>query len=446
MARKLICLGAIILLIALFAGSAWSLLTPRWVYQVYVDDRPVGMVKSLEEYAQIIKDIQSGAEEHWDCELLMNEEVSVAKVRMWSPKLSSASVRAGIEAAATYKTRGWAIVINGDIAAIVDREQTAKDILAEVKAQYLSKEKNYTLVSIDFQEAVSIKSIVTAPEALLDKKTAMALLVCGQEEIKSYVVKPGDTLLGISRSNNVSMATLQSANALKGDIIQVGQVLHMQTSKALLHVKTVEEIALSESIIRPVKYKANPDKSVRADQMTDAGSDGRRDVIYKVVKINGNEIRRSRINTIVTKQPRAKVILTGIGYWPAKPTGMFRFPLNKGTITDRFGAPRKNGPHQGLDIGVSRGTPIYAAADGIITTRTRGSSYGKYIVIQHANGYSTLYAHMSEFADSFRVGSAVVRGQLIGFIGSTGKSSGPHLHWEIRRNGVHLNPLKFFSN
>lgn len=446
MARKLFCTGAIILVVALFAGSALALLTPRWVYQVYVDDRPVGMVKDLEEYAQIIKDIQTNAEEHWDCELLMNEEVSVAKVRMLSPKLSAASVRAGIEAAATYRTRGWAIVINGDIAAIVDREQTARDILAEVKANYLSREKDCTLVSVDFQEAINIKSIVTTPEAVMDKKTVMALLVCGQEEIKSYVVKPGDTLSGISRSNNVSMATLQSANGLKGDIIQVGQVLHMQTSNALLHVKTVEEIALSETIVRPVKYKANPDKSVRADRVSEYGADGRRDVVYKVVKINGNEISRSRINTIVTKQPQAKVILTGIGYWPSKPTGMFRFPLNKGTITDWFGTRRRYSIHRGLDIGAPRGTPIYAAADGIITARTRASSYGNYIVIQHADGYSTIYAHMSEFADSFWVGSAVARGQVIGFVGSTGKSTGPHLHWEVKRYGENLNPLKFFSN
>jgi murein DD-endopeptidase MepM/ murein hydrolase activator NlpD len=446
MARKLFCTGAIILVVALFAGSAWSLLSPSWVYQVYIDDRPVGMVKSLEEYAQVIKDIQTNAEEHWDCELLMNEEVSVSKVSMWSPQLSAASVRAGIEAAATYQTRGWAIVVNGDIAAIVDREQTARDILAAVKAQYLSKEKNYTLVSIDFQEAITIESMVTTPEVLMDEEMVMALLVCGQEELRTYVVKPGDTLLGISRSNNVSTALLRSANSIDGDFLQAGQVLQMQVSKALLHVKTVEEIALSETIIRPVKYKTNPDKSVRDDRVIETGADGRRDVIYKVVKINGNEISRSRINTVITKQPQAKVILTGIGYWPAKPTGMFRFPLNKGKITDWFGTPRRFCPHQGIDIGAPRGTPIYAAADGIITTRTRGSSYGKYIVIQHANGYSTLYAHMTEFADYLRVGSSVSRGQVIGYVGSTGYSTGSHLHWEIRCNGEHLNPLRFFSN
>ncbi|MDD2283398.1 MAG: M23 family metallopeptidase, partial [Eubacteriales bacterium] len=71
---------------------------------------------------------------------------------------------------------------------------------------------------------------------------------------------------------------------------------------------------------------------------------------------------------------------------------------------------------------------------------------GRYIVLQHANGYSTLYAHLSEFASSLRVGSSVVRGQVIGRVGNSGRSSGPHLHWEVRRYGEALNPLNFFGN
>lgn len=446
MARKILCTGAILLVIALFAGSAWLLLTPRWVYQVSVEGSPVGMVKSLEEYKQIIEDIQSRAEKQWECDLIMNEEIAATRVRMWSPQLSPASVRAGIEAAATYQTKGWAIVINGDTAAIVDREQTAKDILEEVKARYLSQNKNCSLVSVNLQEAVSIESAAVTPDSLMDKEAVLAMLVCGQEEITSYVVQRGDTLSGISRSHNVSLATLRDANAIAGDTIQVGQVLSLQSSKALLHVKTVEEVAVTETIARAVKYKANPDKTVRADKVAEAGSDGKRAVTYRVVKVNGNEISRKQVAAEVTKEPQAKVIMTGIGYWPTRPKGMFRFPVNGGTISSRFGEPRSYGPHRGVDIANPRGTPIYAAASGTVTAKTRGSSYGRYIVIQHANGYSTLYAHLSEFAGSLRVGSSVVRGQVIGRVGNSGRSSGPHLHWEVRRYGEALNPLNFFGN
>lgn len=445
MAKKLIGAGTIILVTVLVVGSAWQLLTPRWVYQVSIAGDPVGTVASLDEYVQLLNDIQTRAEGQWGCDLVMNEEVTADRVRLWSPQLSPASVRAGIVAAATYETKGWAIIVNGDTVAIVNREQTAKDILEEMKAHYLSKEKNCTLVSASLQENVSLERIPVSPTLLSEKAAVLEKLIGGREESKAYVVKKGDTLAGISRANNVPLAALREANALSGDTLQVGQVLSLQSDKALLHVKTVEDILTTETISRPVKYKINPDKSVRGDTVTDWGADGRREVTRQVVKINGTEISRQIVGSQVTKEPAAKTILTGIGYWPARPTGIFRFPLNSGVITSVFGAPRAGGPHRGLDIGISRGTPVYTAASGTVTVKTRSNSYGRYIVIQHVDGYSTLYAHLSEFAPNLRVGGSVVRGQFIGRVGSSGYSTGPHLHWEVRRYGQALNPLNFFS-
>ena len=137
--------------------------------------------------------------------------------------------------------------------------------------------------------------------------------------------------------------------------------------------------------------------------------------------------------------------MTGIGYWPARPTGMFRFPLNQGRISSPFGN-RKSGFHRGVDIATARGTPIYAAASGTVRTRGYSSSYGYYIVLEHSDGYSTLYAHVSSIADSVRVGKQVVRGQVIAWVGSTGFSTGPHLHWEVSRHGQLVNPMNFFGN
>jgi murein DD-endopeptidase MepM/ murein hydrolase activator NlpD len=124
---------------------------------------------------------------------------------------------------------------------------------------------------------------------------------------------------------------------------------------------------------------------------------------------------------------------------------MFRFPLNQGRISSPFGN-RKSGFHRGVDIATARGTPIYAAASGTVRTRGYSSSYGYYIVLEHSDGYSTLYAHVSSIADSVRVGKQVVRGQVIAWVGSTGFSTGPHLHWEVSRHGQLVNPMNFFGN
>ena len=87
------------------------------------------------------------------------------------------------------------------------------------------------------------------------------------------------------------------------------------------------------------------------------------------------------------------------------------------------------------------GTPIYAAGDGKVERAGRNGGYGKYVRLRHNNGYSTAYAHMSRIAKGVRPGRRVQQGQVIGYVGSTGRSTGAHLHYEILRKGVQINPL-----
>lgn len=102
--------------------------------------------------------------------------------------------------------------------------------------------------------------------------------------------------------------------------------------------------------------------------------------------------------------------------------------------------------HAGLDFSAPIGTPIYATGDGVVTTaRTRdGSGYGRYVEIDHGFGYETLYGHMSRLA--VRRGQRVKRGDVIGYVGNSGRSTAPHLHYEVIRHGRKINPINFFYN
>ena len=124
-----------------------------------------------------------------------------------------------------------------------------------------------------------------------------------------------------------------------------------------------------------------------------------------------------------------------------------RNPLEFAYISSRFN-PKRMHPilhrvraHKGVDYAARRGTPVRAAGDGRISARQYYSGYGNTVVLQHGGGYSTLYAHLSKFADRQSIGSWVKQGQVVGYVGSTGLSTGPHLHYEFRVNGVHKNPL-----
>ncbi len=101
--------------------------------------------------------------------------------------------------------------------------------------------------------------------------------------------------------------------------------------------------------------------------------------------------------------------------------------------------------HAGLDFAAPQGTPIYATADGTVTTSgNSGNGYGNHVIIRHGYGYETLYGHMVKV--KARVGQVVKRGEVIGWVGSTGKSTGPHCHYEVHKNGNKIDPVYFFYN
>ena len=123
-----------------------------------------------------------------------------------------------------------------------------------------------------------------------------------------------------------------------------------------------------------------------------------------------------------------------------------RTPVDFARISSRFSAGRKHPilnkirAHKGVDYAAPRGTPIKATGDGKVFLAGRNGGYGNTVIIQHGNTYRTLYGHMQGFAKGVRTGSSVKQGQVIGYIGTTGLSTGPHLHYEIWRGGRRINP------
>lgn len=125
---------------------------------------------------------------------------------------------------------------------------------------------------------------------------------------------------------------------------------------------------------------------------------------------------------------------------------LMRNPVKGGRYTSGFGA--RNHPllkylrmHTGVDWAAPTGTPILAAGDGTVERVGREGGYGNYVRIRHANGYATAYGHMSRYADGVAPGVTVKQGQIIGYVGSTGMSTGPHCHFEVLVNNNFVNPM-----
>ncbi len=175
---------------------------------------------------------------------------------------------------------------------------------------------------------------------------------------------------------------------------------------------------------------------------TDDGDEvGYGDIIYATLKLRGTPISIYRYET---KDGFA-------GFYNEKGESvvkaLLKTPVNGARISSGFGKRRHpilgyNKMHKGTDFAAPTGTPIYAAGDATVSYVGRKGGYGNYIKLKHNGTYATAYAHLHRFAKGMRSGKKVKQGQVIGYVGSTGRSTGPHLHYEVHKNGKQVNPMR----
>ena len=231
----------------------------------------------------------------------------------------------------------------------------------------------------------------------------------GTGQISVYVVRKGDTLGEIAEMFGVSTNTIVWANNIKASSIKEGQEL------VILPISGVRHVVKSGDTVKSLatKYKADFDEILSYNGLAaDA-------------KIKPGDI-------VVIPDGVISATQTSL----AKTSGSQTYPVYSGFyLRPIVGGRKTQGIHgnNGVDLAAPTGTPILASADGkVIVSRAGGynGGYGTYVVISHANGTQTLYAHMSK--DNVSVGQSVEQGQVIGAVGSTGKSTGPHVHFEVR--------------
>ena len=181
-------------------------------------------------------------------------------------------------------------------------------------------------------------------------------------------------------------------------------------------------------------------------------------VLYEENFSNGKKVENGRVLAVQFEALRGNVKMyrfkksdDKVGYYDENGNGAIkslkRTPINNARVTSSFSNRRKHPvlgytrAHKGVDFRASTGTPIPAAGAGRVVARGYNSGHGNYIKLRHNASYETLYAHMSRFAKGVVVGTTVKQGQTIGYVGSTGLSTGPHLHYEIIKDGKHVNPM-----
>jgi murein DD-endopeptidase MepM/ murein hydrolase activator NlpD len=361
---------------------------------------------------------------------------------------------------------GVKLIVNGKVLGILPTEADVSKVLEQLKDQYTpetmaiealsakvkktggAKEdakkanKSSSVVkveSVEFSEKVDQSKAVVAPEKIVDADTMLSQIQEGMEAVIQYEVREGDTISSIAKRFSISQKDIFKNNPdVKERSMQIGTILNIKATKAPLTVKTVEN--LSEEIITApqVIIRRNENMQAGTSKVLDPGSTGLKTMQYRITKENGEVVAEEWLGQKVITPSKPKIVVQGTKIM-GQGTGEFAWPVSGATITSSYGK-RWGRMHQGTDI-VSSNKTIMAADEGIISFAGTKSGYGNVIIINHQNGYETLYGHLSQI--DVKEGQVVEKGGAIGVMGNTGRSTGTHLHFEIHNNGTVENPMQY---
>ena len=269
---------------------------------------------------------------------------------------------------------------------------------------------------------------------------------------KTYVVAQGDSLWSIANSQNVELDTLVGSNNFKTSArLRPGVELRIPNQDGIFYVmkkgETIEAVSKRYGVSMSKIRQVNADLSVASlktgDEVFLPGAKPEGLVEHKDVKVA--EVKKPAPAKTTAKTPAPKPAAGEVAVRKAK--GGFRWPI-MGRINSPFGwrqhpITKRKDFHTGIDIKANRNDPIKAAGSGKVLYSGWMGGYGKTLVIEHPNGQSTLYAHCSTLLAG--KGASVSSGQLVAKIGTTGRSTGPHLHFEVRNGNSPVNPIKYLS-
>lgn len=312
---------------------------------------------------------------------------------------------------------------------------------------------------IYIQEDITYKAVnVSVDEKIYTNSTDLsAYLLYGDTYTEKIVkVKHGDSIESLSNENQISVQEFLIFNkqyTSRDNLLVPNTDVVISTVDPKIQVVTEYYEVVDKDTKFEVQEVYDENLNQGSVMVTQEGKPGLERVSQNVKSINGNIAYVDPQGKEVIQSSVPKIINIGTRYIPnVGSTESWFWPTNPGyTLTSYYGYRlqvfEEGNFHSGLDIaGTGYGSPVYASNNGVIEVRKYVYDLGYHIIINHNNGFYTVYGHMAGFNPEYSLGSTVSRGDIIGYVGSTGWSTGPHLHFEIRtciRWSCHTNPLPF---
>ena len=447
-------------ILPLCALAVWVAVFNHMVYQPYalavqVNGQTVGYVANETVFNLAREDVQqrinySGTEKkEWTIEPTYT--ISVGHTVMDENEMANAILSSASDEIST----GTALYLDGELTAVCADGSSLRGYISSLLEPYEDQENSN--VTVGFNKSVDLEEGIYFNESFMDFQDVVNKLSGVQQAEKIYKVQAGDTLWAIAQKNDLTFKELCALNTnFKGapltetSNIQEGDELIVTKEEATLEVRITKVETRQEEIPYSTETTESKDLNKGVTRTTQEGENGLRNVTMRnVYDTNGTLLEQTILSTETIKEPVNKKVVVGTkkasigGAKYITGSGRFLWPVPNYKYCSRW----YSSGHKGVDICAAAGTPIYATASGTVTKAGyeragAGRGYGYSVIISHGSGYTSVYAHCLSL--TVHAGQSVKQGQLIGYVGSTGRSSGNHCHFEIRLNGSYIPPQSIF--
>ncbi|MFB4168788.1 peptidoglycan DD-metalloendopeptidase family protein [Virgibacillus sp. JSM 102003] len=439
------------------------------IFHVYVDGKHIGKVSDKETVQDIIDaKVSKKSDEFANLSITVGEEVSLVSERVFDPTYNKDNVEKQLKKDLSAKAEAVQLKIADETVGFFKDKKTADKVLKSYKAKYVdkkvlekltdrqsdsnSKDKpnkktdlaigDSIITDVTLSEKVSFSDKKVKPEKVLNVKQGLKMLEKGTLEDKVHKVEKGDALSSIADEYDLSVEKLieLNDNLNKDAVLKIDQKIHVTDYQPFVDVIVNKEKVVEETIDYETEVKESDEMYKGDKKVKQEGQKGKKRVHYALEMKNGNIVNKETVTEKTTKDPVKEVIIKGTKVVPSRGTGELHWPAVGGNVTSNVGM-RWGSMHKGMDIAQPSNRSILAADNGtVVSAGWDSGGYGNKIVINHNNGMKTIYAHLSSISVS--PGQTVEKGSKIGVMGTTGNSTGVHLHFEVYKNGSLENPQK----
>lgn len=422
------------LVVILFSTAFYS-----FGIEVIIDGESLGYVISQADYQESVNHVQGRVSQIMGKAYSVNPKVTFSFGIVERDKLLEGEK---LESVLFSQIEGiselYVLSVDGKVVGACQDRESIDSALQSLTQSNDPNVKKELLSDVSITHEVVDSSYLRSAEEI---KAALSTVKTTQQ---AHVVEPGETVASICQLYNMSEPELIALNpGIDPYLVVAGQELMVNNSAPLVSVKEIRRLTETQSIAFTQTEVDDPSLYVGKKSIKTNGVAGSKEVVYDVTYVDGKESGRSVISETVLKQPVTEVVLVGTKPVPKKAaTGTFQRPTGAAVISSNYGY-RRSGFHTGVDFALAYGSPVYAADGGTVSFSGWKGGYGYLVIISHGNGLQSYYGHNSKLLVS--AGDKVAKGEQIAKIGSTGNSTGPHCHFEIRVNGKHVNPWRYIS-